>query len=127
MPIRKWRSLVWLADELLDRHFDLRRVLSLNILLDALRFFIHAADVGIDCIVVTEIIADGEIHLLQGEGGIHLDNVFRRFALMIGMDDQIEQNASAADAHSALFVDVNRDVFRDGCIHHQRPFAFGLC
>lgn len=59
------------------------------------RFFVHAADIRIHRVTMTQVVADGEIDVIQRERRVHLDDVLRRFAAMVSMDDQINPAAPA--------------------------------
>ena len=55
-----------------------------------------------------EVVGDDGVDVGQHQGVVGADHVFRRHAVLVLLDDQVEADATLADANGATFVHPKR-------------------
>lgn len=66
-------------------------------------------EIVVDLFPVLKVVADRRIDVGQHEGGIAVNDLFRRRPLLEGADDKVQEDPSPADPHGAMLVHPQGD------------------
>lgn len=84
--------------------FLLWRIIGLNFLTNALSLFCAALQIGVQLVLVSQIISDDGINIIQGQHVEAFMNGFRDVTLTMACNHSIERNASATDTYRSVFI-----------------------